>query len=48
MTVAIRTASLIDGTGADPQRHAVVLVDDGVITGMRTRSRVLFVLLRQR
>jgi len=34
MTVAIRTAALIDGTGADPRRNAVVVVDDGVITGI--------------
>lgn len=34
MTVAIRTGTLIDGTGADPRQHAVVLVDDGVITGI--------------
>lgn len=32
MTVAIRTAALIDGTGADPRPNAVVLVEDGVIT----------------
>lgn len=33
MTVAIRTAVLIDGSGADPLRNAVVVVDDdGVIT----------------
>ena len=36
MTLAIRTGSLIDGTGAEPRRHAVVLVDDGVITSIAT------------
>ncbi|GAC1701193.1 MAG: hypothetical protein NVS9B6_15790 [Candidatus Limnocylindrales bacterium] len=34
MTVAIRPGTLIDSTGADPRPNAVVLVDDGVITGI--------------
>jgi len=34
LTLAIRTGALIDGTGADPRPNAVVLVDDGVITGI--------------
>jgi len=34
MTVAIRTRTLIDGTGADPRPNAVILVEDGVITGI--------------
>ena len=31
MTTAIRAGTLIDGTGADPRREAVVVVEDGVI-----------------
>lgn len=34
MTVAIRTGELIDGTGTDPRRNAVIIVDDGVITAI--------------
>ena len=34
MTVAIRTGELIDGTGADPRRNAVIVVEDGVITAI--------------
>jgi imidazolonepropionase-like amidohydrolase len=34
MTTAIRCGTLIDGTGADPVRGAVVLVEDGAITAI--------------
>lgn len=38
MTTAIRAATLIDGTGADPVHGRFILVEDGVIQGIATEA----------
>ncbi len=39
-TVAVRAGRLIDGTGGEPQRNVVIVIEDGLITAVGANVRV--------
>jgi len=48
MTVALRAAALIDGTGADPRPNSVIVIENGVIAAIARAKKGVAVQVKMR